>query len=188
MGGPLFGVTLPALAAACLLHMPATPPPAETNEVWLDIPFVAQVENGCGPASISMVMKYWAAARRRPPDPAAEEETIRQSLIAGNSRGAFAGDVARYFEGHGFHSYTFDGAWTDLEHHLARGRPLIVALAERSDTFHLLVVAGIDSSRGILLVNDPARRKLQKLKRAEFEKAWSRCGNWTLLALPNDES
>ncbi len=158
------------------------------EEIWLDIPFVAQVGNGCGPACISMVMTYWARSRHGQPDPAAAEPSIRRCINRPGSEGALASDVIRYFQEHGFRTYIFAGAWSDLEHHLSQGRPLMVALAQGSDAFHYLVVAGIDSGRGILLVNDPARRKLRMLKRADFEKAWSHCRFWTLLALPKDES
>jgi hypothetical protein len=34
------------------------------------------------------------------------------------------------------------------------------------------------------LLNDPARRKLLKQDRSDFEKEWSATGQWTLLALP----
>lgn len=172
----------------CLLLALAQGPASVPGEIRLDVPFVAQVGNDCGPACISMVMKYWAENMHRPADTAVDEAVIRRSVLLAGSRGAFASDVVRYFADHGFHAYTFQGEWADLEHHLMRGRPLIVAVGQSSDTFHYLVVAGIDSARGILLANDPARRKLCRLKRADFEKAWNRCRYWTLLALPKDES
>ena len=34
-------------------------PAAETPSLWIDVPFVAQVKNGCGSAAIAMVMDYW---------------------------------------------------------------------------------------------------------------------------------
>ena len=172
----------------CLLSVLASVTAGAREETWLNVPFVAQVGNGCGAACISMVMKYWAASEHRRPDAAADETVIRRIVSLPNSKGTFARDVTRYFVDHGFRAYVFEGAWADLEHHLAQGRPLIVAIAQGYDTFHYLVVAGIDNIQGVLLVNDPARRKLRKLKRADFEKAWSRCGFWTLLALPTDES
>jgi hypothetical protein len=46
------------------------------------------------------------------------------------------------------------------------------------------VVAGIDWEKGIVLLNDPAQRKLLKQDRDGFEKQWRFTGKWTLLALP----
>ena len=38
---------------------------AERSGVWLDVPFVKQQKNGCGAASIAMVMRYWQAPATR---------------------------------------------------------------------------------------------------------------------------
>jgi predicted double-glycine peptidase len=90
--------------------------------------------------------------------------------------------MERYFEQSGFRAFVFKGEWADLGHHLARGRPLIVALREpRSD--HYVVLTGLDG-REVVLVNDPAQRKLLKVDRASFERAWKGTGNWTLMAVP----
>ena len=48
----------------------------------------------------------------------------------------------------------------------------------------LQLVTGLDQN--IVLVNDPARRKLLKLRRSDFETAWKATDNWTLLALPQE--
>ena len=49
-----------------------------------------------------------------------------------------------------------------------------------------MVVTGLDSSQGLVLINDPAQRKLLKQDRASFEREWSATGKWTLLAVPED--
>jgi uncharacterized protein YvpB len=45
-------------------------------------------------------------------------------------------------------------------------------------------VTGLDWQPELVLLNDPAQRKLIKLDRKSFEKSWHAAGNWTLLALP----
>jgi hypothetical protein len=37
-------------------------------------------------------------------------------------------------------------------------------------------------------LNDPARRKLLKQDRVDFEKQWSGVNKWTLLALPQPDA
>jgi len=48
----------------------------------------------------------------------------------------------------------------------------------------LRVVVGIDRQQEAVLLNDPARGKLFRVERAEFEKEWLKTNNWTLLAVP----
>ena len=73
-----------------------------------------------------------------------------------------------------------------LQQHLQKGRPLIVALkpSAMERALHFAVVAGMDTQKEIILVNDPAERKLRKMERATFEKQWGGAQRWTLLALP----
>lgn len=162
---------------------------AEPVRIWLDVPFVRQAKNGCGPASIAMVVRYWrlqGASRDDEAGRSLSEDTERiaidRDLHSGIARGAAGSEMQRYFEQTGFRVFVFKGEWTDLEHHLGQGRPLIVALREPRSN-HYVVVSGLDGP-DIVLVNDPAQRKLLKVDRASFERAWKGTGNWTLLAVP----
>jgi len=129
-----------------------------------------------------MVMGYWANQRSSPtPDGSGVGVVLPGSYpIAGG--GTPASRMKQYFENLGFRTYVFAAELEDLNHHLARGRPLIVCL--ENDALHYVVVAGIDPGNDTVLVNDPARRKLTQIDRPSFEKSWNRCKNWTLLALP----
>lgn len=176
-----------AILAALILTGVATA--AEPSRLWLDVPFVKQTRNGCGPASIAMVIQYWrrqSAATRLTAAPSsgdvADPVAIERAVYSKEARGTAGSEMQRYLEQAGFRAFVFQGEWTDLEHHLAQGRPLIVALREpRSD--HYVVVTGLEGSQ-IVIVNDPARRKLLKVDRTHFERAWKGTGNWTLLAVP----
>jgi hypothetical protein len=46
------------------------------------------------------------------------------------------------------------------------------------------LVTGVDEKQQIVLVNDPARRKLLPISRSDFEKSWDATNRWTLLAVP----
>jgi ABC-type bacteriocin/lantibiotic exporter with double-glycine peptidase domain len=162
-------------------------PLAGTAELWLDVPFVKQEKNGCGAASIAMVMQYWLREQGRPTDgSAANAIEIQRVLYDPGANGIYASAMERYFQQHGFRTFSFRGEWSDLHQHIVKGRPLIVALkpAGAASSLHYVVVAGLDKDRGLLLLNDPAQRKLLKQDRSGFEKQWSATGNWTLLALP----
>jgi predicted double-glycine peptidase len=145
-----------------------------TAAPWLDVPFVKQEKNGCGAASAWMVIAYWRGAD------AADPGAILRELYSPEARGILASDLERYLRRQGFETFAFEGAWADLEQHLAKGRPLVVSLG-RSPA-HYVVVAGVDA--GAVAVNDPARRKLLRIDRKTFERDWKAAGRWTLLAVP----
>jgi uncharacterized protein YvpB len=53
-----------------------------------------------------------------------------------------------------------------------------------SAPLHYVVVTGMDWQREAVFVNDPARGKLLRIERAEFDKKWQAARNWMLLAVP----
>lgn len=153
---------------------------AAATGIWLDVPYVRQAKNGCGSASIAMVMEYWSrhgAGEAGAPNP----DSIQRTLYSEGAGGIFASDLVQYFRQRGFRTFAFRGTWADLQEHLEKGRPLIVCL-KQGGPLHYVVVAGLDPEQQLVLVNDPARRKLLKVDRATFEGDWKDC--WTLLALP----
>jgi ABC-type bacteriocin/lantibiotic exporter with double-glycine peptidase domain len=159
---------------------------AQGTGVWLDVPFIKQEKNGCGAASIAMVMQYWQKQPGGSQEDGSNPANIQQALYSSHAHGIFASDIERYFQEHGFRAYSFRGEWDDLKQHLGKGRPLIVALKPlpTETMLHYVVVAGLEGDHDVVLVNDPAQRKLLKVDRASFLKEWNAVGNWTLLALP----
>lgn len=152
---------------------------------WLDVPYVTQQKDGCGAAVISMVMQYWQHQQGIPATAAAEPASILDALYSPAAHGIYASAMKRYFEQNGFHALAFEGQWDDFARELAKGRPLIAALKpDASGSLHYVVIAGVDTGNQIVLLNDPARRKLLKEDRATFEQEWKSTHNWTLLALP----
>jgi ABC-type bacteriocin/lantibiotic exporter with double-glycine peptidase domain len=154
--------------------------------IWLDVPFVHQQAEGCGSACISMVMQYWLKQERAAVTPAADVHRIQQALYSPQAKGIYASAMERYFRENGFQVFAFVGTPEDLRHHLAKGRPIIVCLKDSGDSgpLHYVVVAGIDDREGVVLVNDPAQRKLLKMDLKDFEARWRPMHNWTLLAVP----
>ncbi len=162
----------------------ATPGP---QSLWLDVPYVRQAPEGCGAACIAMVMRYWARAAHSAPGPQADAAAIQKLLGDRRAGGIRARDMERYFRQNGFRVFAFRGRWEDLRRHLAQGRPLIVCLREGgalAHSLHYVVVVGVDSGQNVVLVNDPAGRKLMKLDRSNFQNKWSAMNDWTLLAVP----
>lgn len=153
--------------------------------LWIDVPFVAQPRNGCGAASLAMVMRYWEGKQGIAPVASSDVALINAALYSPRDHGIPAAAMGTYLQEHGFQAFAFAGKWSDLEEQIAKGRPLIVALRPQGQTeLHYVVVDGIDSAHGLVTMNDPAERKLLNEERARFEKDWSATHNWTLLAVP----
>jgi predicted double-glycine peptidase len=154
--------------------------------LWIDVPFIRQDEKGCGAASIAMVLQYWEAKGYSLQPSVADPERILKQLYSHADEGILASDVVDYLQKQGFNAIPFSGSWQDLQHHVGKGRPLIAALKARSSglQFHYVVVAGVDSENNLVLVNDPAERKLLKMSKKSFEERWEVTNRWTLLAVP----
>ena len=159
---------------------------AETaSAIWIDVPFVRQPRDGCGAASISMVMQYWAAQSHAGAGPAADVAAIQHRIYSPRLHGITPAAMERYFEYHGFLTFALSGRWSDLEQQLRKGRPLFVALRPRGQSeLHYVVIDGIDPARALVTMNDPAQRKLLTQERAGFEQDWSATHDWMLLAVP----
>jgi ABC-type bacteriocin/lantibiotic exporter with double-glycine peptidase domain len=162
---------------------------ADLPGVWLDVPFVKQEKDGCGAASIAMVMQYWQRQQGQPASADSDAAAIQRALFSAKAHGIYASDMERYFREKGFRTFTIRGEWEDLKQHLDKGRPLIVALKPTAGApLHYVVVTGVDPEQAIVMVNDPAQRKLLKQDRPSFDREWSAAGRWTLLAVPQGES
>jgi predicted double-glycine peptidase len=176
------GFLLLGLAAAVSL-------PAQESAkagIWLDVPFVKQTTEGCGSASIAMLLQYWSAHRVLVAAGRDDADAIQRQLYSRKGRGIFASDVERYLKESGFRVFALRGNWGDLREHLTQGRPLIVSLEPGSTRapLHYVVVTGMDWQREAVFVNDPARGKLLRMERPEFEKQSLAARNWMLLAVP----
>jgi ABC-type bacteriocin/lantibiotic exporter with double-glycine peptidase domain len=157
----------------------------------LDVPFVKQSKNLCGPACIAMVLQYWGQPGNGEAAGVPERISIQEIAKALDIRsglGTRGSQMQRYFSTLDYQSFSFQGEWDDVANHLAKGRPLIVALGGRGILGHYVVLVGWNSEERVVLVNDPARRKLLKLDQRSFEKSWEQTSRWTLLALPRNNS
>ena len=159
---------------------------AENSGIWLDVPFIRQTAEGCGSASIAMLLRYWGAHGTPVAAGRGDADAIQKLLYSRKGHGIFASDVERYLKESGFRVFALRGSWGDLREHLAQGRPLIISLEPGNSRapLHYVVVTGMDWQREAVFVNDPARGKLLRIERPEFEKEWLAARNWMLLAVP----
>jgi ABC-type bacteriocin/lantibiotic exporter with double-glycine peptidase domain len=160
---------------------------APAKGLWLDVPFVRQGKNLCGAACVSMIMQYWIKRGSLGTGSSdADPVRIAARLYPHDTRGIRGSEIIQYLKDQEFLPYLFTGTLSDLAHHVERGRPLMVCVQPggRHSQRHYLVVVGINLAEKLVLVNDPARRKLMRLNQAQFEASWKPTQNWTLLVLP----
>jgi ABC-type bacteriocin/lantibiotic exporter with double-glycine peptidase domain len=133
-----------------------------------------------------MLLQYWNAHGARVDLQRADATAIQKQLYSRKARGIFASAMENYLKASGFKVFLLDGNWSELQEHLKQGRPLIVSLQPRGaeGPSHYVVVTGIDWQKEAVFIHDPARGKLLRVERADFEKQWQPNRNWMLLAVP----
>ena len=154
--------------------------------IWLDVPFIKQTVEGCGSASIAMLLQYWSVHGTQIASERGDADAIQKQLYSRKGHGIYASDLERYLRESGFRVFALRGEWSDLRDDLSKGRPLILSIEPGGShaPLHFVVATGIDWQREAVFVNDPARGKLLRIERAEFEKEWQAAKNWMLLAVP----
>jgi ABC-type bacteriocin/lantibiotic exporter with double-glycine peptidase domain len=164
--------------------------PQEKGGIWLDVPYVKQSEDGCGSAAISMLLQYWNAHGTAIDSRRADATAIQKQLYSRKVHGIHASTMESYLKDSGFRVFPLNGDWKDLLEHLKLGRPLIASLqlGTARTPLHYVVVTGIDWQNEAVFINDPARGKLLRVVREDFEKQWRPNRNWMLLALPEKAS
>ena len=84
-------------------------PAADLPGVWLDVPFVKQEKDGCGAASIAMVIQYWQAQQGQAANQTSDASQIQRALYSAKAHGIYASDMERYFQENGFRTFTIRG-------------------------------------------------------------------------------
>ena len=158
---------------------------AGNSGLWLDVPYIHQERDGCGSASLAMVLRYWQSKSVQIAEGRSDPAKIQSLLYAAKPRGIYASGMEAYLRESGFDVFAFRGEWSDLRSQIAKGRPMIAGVKPRSAPAHYLVIVGVEPEDNAVLVNDPERGKLRRIGRVEFERVWKGTENWTLLAVPH---
>lgn len=134
-----------------------------------------------------MLLEYWRAHGTAVSAARADADAIQRRLYSRKAHGIYASDMQRYLQESGFRVFVIQGEWSDLRQHLSEGRPSIATIqpTQNKAPLHYVVVTGMDWEHAAVFLNDPARGKLLRVERAEFEKEWQAANNWMLLAVPD---
>ena len=183
-GRPFASLIVAGLVAAC-----ATAPngpalratldiPAQTE--LTDVPFFAQVEYQCGPASLAMALAESGVAVR-------PEQLVEQVYLPAKQGSLQIGMISGARR-HGRLAYPI-ATLDDLLREVAAGHPVIVLQrlgmlwARR---WHYAIVIGYDLDRDELVLHSGTTRR-ETMSLTAFARSWAPGGHWALLVLPPSE-
>jgi tetratricopeptide (TPR) repeat protein len=145
--------------------------------ISLPVPYVPQDKDACGAAALAMVLRYWGQE--------ASAGEIASALMEPELHGIRGSRLADLARERGMEAIAFAGEWAVVRDHLAKGRPLVVAIDAGRGRLHDVVVVGLDD-RDAAILHDPARGPDRRMPVGELERKWAKSGRWTLLVTPRD--
>lgn len=140
----------------------------------LDVEFVRQHHNTCGPATMSALTRYFGAGH----DHSALVEAIWYN-------GTSAYDERRWGNENGWHVREFTVDWDSTVALIERGVPFALATQE-ADSGHLQAIIGYDANRDFILIRDPYHRDNQEFAAAAFFERYSSSGPRGMVLVPAD--
>ncbi|HXY38497.1 MAG TPA: papain-like cysteine protease family protein, partial [Vicinamibacteria bacterium] len=146
----------------------------------LQVPFVPQQKDTCGAAALAMVLRYYGQP--------VSHDAIAAQLVEPELRGIRGSRLEAFARERGMLAIAFAGDLDLARQHLAKGRPLIVALAAGGGQYHDVVLIGLDDERHRATVNDPALGPGREVGERELDRRWEKTSRWTLLVQPAAEA
>ena len=137
-----------------------------------------RTENECGLAAAAMLLDYWQRA--------VTLEQLRAEAGPLPERGIKASRLRQLVRARGLMAFLVHGKIADLEHELARGRPIMVGLVKpygRTGLAHYEIVVAIHRARQIVVTLDPAAGWRQNSFRG-FLSEWKPARWLTMVAFP----
>jgi ABC-type bacteriocin/lantibiotic exporter with double-glycine peptidase domain len=132
--------------------------------VDLQVPYVKQAVNYCGPAAVTMIMEYYGYA--------ADQYTIGADIV--DEGGTTARELIEKSEDRGFVGSVVNCQLGGLLGLLAEGKPVITRILNDLGTGgHFVVVTGYDRTSNLIYLNDPDQpyRKAESFE--EFSRLWN---------------
>ncbi len=158
------------------------PTPAADVLMW-DFPFAFQHKNNCGPASLSMVLRYYGENTDQEKIAAA----IRPDKEDKNTR---FDEMAAYAESLGYRThYVLNGDVATIVRLVNARIPVIVRqwLKPGSDIAHFRVVIGYRDQGAKLITNDPFNGEWYTLSRKQFDAMWEAFFNEYMVIYPPEK-
>ncbi|MGB7235830.1 MAG: C39 family peptidase [Rhodococcus sp. (in: high G+C Gram-positive bacteria)] len=159
--------------------------------------FYQQVDGYCGPSVVGQLVAEYTGANITDPQHLVDR-AVELGLISAEdpAAGMTLPDIERLLEDQGVPATISSGSLDDLRARLGDGHAVIAMVdsgeiwqpsregVEDNTPDHVLVVAGIDDDRGVVILSDPGVPNGSQLEVPieQFEQAWADSGNQMLVA------
>ena len=174
-----------ALIQGCASWTPQTKDLAEHRPAGIpgvreltEVPFFAQSEYQCGPASLAMVMVD-AGVKITP------EELVPEVYLP-ERKGSLQVEMLAAPRRHGLVTYKLPTTYAALVQEIAAGTPVIILQnLGFKEGWHYAVAIGYDWDNGMLQLRSGGNER-QEMPMAMNELVWRRSGYWAMVAVPPD--
>lgn len=132
----------------------------------------------CGAVVAAMLLRHWGLT--------ATQEDVRAASGVASDHGLRAGFLRGHLQDRGLQVFLFEGSFGDLEHELARGRPVLVGVVKlvgNEPYAHYQIVVGASRAREEIVVIDPADG-MSVYSFAGFMRQWMPTRFLTMAVLP----
>lgn len=177
--GVFLAAMLSLLLSACMTTQALdlrTQPPASVE--LSDVPFYAQRDFHCGPATLAMVMTYLG----RPATP----DELAPDLYLPGRQGTLTDELVAQARVRGFIPERLPPTLRALADAVQAGSPVIVLQNNGLSWYpiwHYAVLIGVDAARGEVVLRSGEQRRLV-MSWSVLERTWARGDHWAIRLLP----
>ncbi|MET4610634.1 putative double-glycine peptidase [Rhodococcus sp. PvR044] len=162
--------------------------------------FYQQVDGYCGPSAVAQVVAQYTGASITDPGQLVDR-AVELGLMGDPAEGMSLPNIEALLEDQGVPATLTDGSLDDLRERLDNGYGVIAMVdsgeiwhpdqerGEDDTADHVLVVAGIDDKRGVVILSDPGVPSGNQLEVPieQFEDAWADSGHQMLVTDAPDD-
>jgi predicted double-glycine peptidase len=170
----LSGCTAMVLADRVIPKQPQDLP----TDIRLDVPFIEQTDNLCGPSSLAMVANYYGQN--------VTAEDVANLIYIPEKKGSLQIEMQAAARSLGLVAYSMHMDLASLRSEINAERPVIVLQNLAFNIYpiwHYSVVTGRDPNNDYFLLHS-GRHKYYRSSWTTFENTWRRGNYWALIAAP----
>jgi len=143
-----------------------------------EVPFFAQEDHQCGPATLAAALTYAGAART--------PQELTEQVFTPRLNGSLQAEMLAATRRAGMLAYPLAPEPTAILREIAAGHPVVVlqAFADgSSQRWHYALAVGYDLARGEMMLRSGSERR-ELVGAGDFLASWTQAGRWAFVAVP----